>query len=57
MNISGSRLKKIILEEYNKLLKESAAQYIWGVKAPYNRVANQYYLRRLSSEKLRKLKL
>ena len=57
MKISNSRLKKIILEEYNKLLKEYAAQYVWGVKAPYNRVANKYNLHRISSEKLSKLKL
>jgi len=57
MNIDESKLKEIIKEEYNKLLKEHAAQYIWGVKAPYKRVANQYDLRRLSSEKLSKLKL
>ena len=56
-NISKSKFKKIILEEYNELLKESAAQYIWGVKAPYNRVANKYNLHRMSSEKLSKLKL
>ena len=56
-NLDENKLKEIIKEEYNKLLKESAAQYIWGVKAPYNRVANQYDLRRLSSEKLSKLKL
>jgi len=55
--LDENKLKEIIKEEYNKLLKESAAQYIWGVKAPYKRVANQYDLRRLSSEKLSKLKL
>jgi hypothetical protein len=57
VKIPDSRLKKIISEEYNKLLKEHAAQYVWGVKAPYSRVANQYNLHRMSSEKLSKLKL
>jgi len=56
-SISKSKLKEIIKEEYNKLLKEHAAQYVWGVKAPYNRVANKYNLHRMSSEKLSKLKL
>jgi hypothetical protein len=56
-SISKSKFKKIISEEYNKLLKEHAAQYVWGVKAPYNRVANKYNLHRMSSEKLSKLKL
>ena len=57
MKISNSLLEKIILEEYNKLLKEHASQYVWGVKSPYNRVANKYNLHRMASDKLSKLKL
>jgi len=56
-SITKSKFKKILTEEYNELLKEHAAQYVWGVKAPYNRVANKYNLHRIASEKLSKLKL
>ena len=39
-----NKLNQIIQEEYEKLLKEHAAEYVWGVKAPYHRAANQYEL-------------
>jgi len=37
-------------------LKEHAKEYVWGVKGP-GRVANQFLLKRMSSEKLKKLLL
>ena len=44
MKMNKSQLKQIIEEEYEKLLQEHAAEYVWGVKAPYHRTANQYEL-------------
>jgi len=40
----SENLKRIIQEELESLLQEHAAEYIWGVKAPYHRTANQYEL-------------
>ena len=37
-------------------LKEHAKEYVWGIKNPA-RVANQFLLKRMSSEKLKKLLL
>ena len=44
MKISKNRLNQIIKEELEALLQEHAKEYVWGVKAPYHRTANQYQL-------------
>lgn len=40
----GTPLKEVIRQEFEKLLQEHAKEYVWGVKAPYSRAANQYQL-------------
>ena len=55
MNLSEEQLQQIIYNEIQHLL-EHAKEYVWGVKGP-GKVANQYLLHRLSSEKLRSLLL
>ena len=42
--IYEENLKRVVKEEYKKLLEEHAKDYVWGVKAPYGRAANQYKL-------------
>ena len=51
--ITKARLSQIILEELDLLLKEHAKEYIWGVKAPYHRAANQYQLSVLNHDILK----
>ena len=47
------QLKQIIEEEMELLLQEHAAEYSWGVKAPYHRAANQYELSVLNDDILK----
>ena len=51
--ITKARLSQIILEELDLLLQEHAKEYIWGVKAPYHRAANQYQLSVLNHDILK----
>tara|TARA_R110002074_G_scaffold151170_1_gene304722 strand:- start:805 stop:999 length:195 start_codon:yes stop_codon:yes gene_type:complete len=53
MKISKNTLKMLIQEEYEKLLQEHAKEYVWGVKAPYHRTANQYELSVLNHDILK----
>ena len=52
-HIKRSRLDQIILEEFDLLLQEHAKDYIWGVKAPYHRTANQYQISVLNHDILK----
>jgi len=49
---NSDEYRRIIKEELNTLLKEHAKDYIWGVKAPYGRTANQYDLSVLKQDLL-----
>ena len=49
--IYEENLKRVVKEEYKKLLEEHAKDYVWGVKAPYGRAANQYELKTLHESK------
>lgn len=51
--LEENRLDQIIQEEYEKLLQEHAKEYVWGVKAPYHRTANQYELSVLNHDILK----
>jgi|3_EtaG_2_1085321.scaffolds.fasta_scaffold08301_6 uncharacterized protein YaaW (UPF0174 family) len=53
MKITKSKLKQIIEEELEQLLQEHAKEYIWGVKAPYHRAANQYQISVLNHDILK----
>lgn len=53
MKLSKNKLKQIIQEELELLLQEHAAEYVWGVKAPYHRAANQYELSVLNNDILK----
>jgi len=44
VKLTKQHLQRIINEEYEILLQEHAKDYIWGVKAPYGRAANQYMI-------------
>ena len=52
-SLEENRLDQIIQEEYEKLLQEHAKEYVWGVKAPYHRTANQYELSVLNHDILK----
>ena len=52
-SLEENRLDQIIQEEYEKLLQERATEYVWGVKAPYHRTANQYELSVLNHDILK----
>jgi hypothetical protein len=51
--LEESKLNQIILEELDLLLQEHAKDYIWGVKAPYHRAANQYQISVLNHDILK----
>ena len=51
-NITRFQFDQIIRQELEQLLQEHAKEYVWGVKAPYHRTANQYELSVLNHDVL-----
>ena len=52
-NITRFQFDQIIRQELEQLLQEHAKEYVWGVKAPYHRTANQYELSVLNHDILK----